>query len=122
MNRRPRVTAQVAGLGPRLGDGHARAVGDRVAYAAGPVGGYAERRTLPAAVLDGLANVVAAAQCTAAEESPLWQPFSTFPDGVPLAAFRLKPKSTSELSAPFASLSARISKSCCVRRTHCATK
>ena len=38
--------------------------------------------TLPAVVLDGLSNVVAAAQCIRAEDSPLWRHFSTFPDGV----------------------------------------
>jgi uncharacterized protein (DUF885 family) len=39
--------------------------------------------TLPSAVLDGVSKVVAAAQCNAPEESPLWQPFASFPDRVP---------------------------------------
>ena len=39
--------------------------------------------TLPAAVLDGVSSIVAAAQCKTPEDSPLWQPFAIFPDRVP---------------------------------------
>lgn len=51
--------AEGAGVVTAVGDGvsHVR-LGDRVAYAAGPVGGYAEQRTLPASVLLKLPDAV----------------------------------------------------------------
>ena len=41
--------------------------------------------TLPAEVLDGVSKVVAGAQYKNAADTPLWQPFANFPDGVPQA-------------------------------------
>ena len=45
--------------------------------------GMREGFTLPAAVLDGVSNIVAGAQYEAPEDSPLWRPFASFPDRVP---------------------------------------
>ena len=39
--------------------------------------------TLPAAVLDGVSSIVAAAQYKVPEDSPFWKPFASFPDRVP---------------------------------------
>jgi uncharacterized protein (DUF885 family) len=39
--------------------------------------------TLPAAVLDGVSTIIAAAQCKAPEDSPLWRPFAGLRDRVP---------------------------------------
>jgi uncharacterized protein (DUF885 family) len=41
--------------------------------------------TLPAEVLDGVSKIVAGAQYKAAEDSPFWQPFASFPERVPEA-------------------------------------
>jgi len=45
--------------------------------------GIREGFTLPAAVIDGVTSIVAASQYKAPEDSPLWQPFASFPDRVP---------------------------------------
>ena len=42
--------------------------------------------TLPRAILDGVSKVVASEQYDDVEKMPMWEPFATFPDGVPESA------------------------------------
>ncbi|HVN34122.1 MAG TPA: DUF885 domain-containing protein [Casimicrobiaceae bacterium] len=45
--------------------------------------GMREGFTLPAAVIDGVSSIVAAAQYKAPEDSPFWRPFASFADRLP---------------------------------------